>query len=869
MLLKDVINRSFWALSKGEVLTILETSFNGLDEDEALERQKIFGKNSLPKRSRLDAFRILLRQFESPLILLLLTTVIITTLLRDYKDAIFIGLAIVVNVALGFYQENKAEMAIAHIQSYVRERTRVFRDGHEVEVDGENLVSGDIVHVSQGDRVPADCRLIYINDLLVDESILTGESLPVIKTTEPSSFKAVIADQRSMIFKGTTVIQGFANAVVCRTGSMSELGKIAALVSAAEKERTPLQEAITRFSIKASILVVSLTVVIFFLGLTAGKTFLEMFLTSVAIAVAAVPEGLPVALTVILAIGVQRLAGRKGVVRKLLAAETLGSTSIILTDKTGTLTEAKMSLSSVLCFSPQCNREDILRYAAINSDVVIENPSANPDQWRVIGRPLEVALVKSAADSGIYLPKVKKEIKIVDYLPFNSSNKFSASIIEHDGKLRLTVFGAPEIILKHTRFDEGERKRINHEIGALARSGGRIVAVAIQNFPLGAEIILRDKKTYVGLEFQGILSFHDPVRPHVRDVIEAVRQANIKVVIVTGDHQGTAEAVAKQVGLAAKADEIINGADLDALTDEELKLKLPNIKIVSRVSPEGKLRILKAFKSLGETVAMTGDGLNDAAALKEADIGIAMGSGTDVAKDVSDLVILDDDFSTIAAAIEEGRRILENIRKVIVYLVSSIFDELILIGGALITGLALPLNALQILFVNFVTDSLPAIGLAFEDHIDYPMGKRRHVGVNLFDKEMKFLTLVIGLPTSVLLFLLYWLLIKLGFDEAIVRTFIFATFSTYTLFLAMSVRSLRKPIFSYNPLSNVYLLGGMLFGLLSTALVVYWEPFQKIFSTVALSPAWVLAVFGVGIFNIAMIEIGKLAIRKMKMNGEY
>ena len=233
MLLKDVINRSFWALSKGEVLTILETSFNGLDEDDVLERQKIFGKNSLPKRSRLDAFRILLRQFESPLILLLLTTVIITTLLRDYKDAIFIGLAIVVNVALGFYQENKAEMAIAHIQSYVRERTRVFRDGHEVEVDGENLVSGDIVHVSQGDRVPADCRLIYINDLLVDESILTGESLPVIKTTEPSSFKAVIADQRSMIFKGTTVIQGFANAVVCRTGSMSELGKIAALVSPA------------------------------------------------------------------------------------------------------------------------------------------------------------------------------------------------------------------------------------------------------------------------------------------------------------------------------------------------------------------------------------------------------------------------------------------------------------------------------------------------------------------------------------------------------------------------------------------------------------------------------------------------------------
>lgn len=869
MLTKDVISRSFWALPKGEVLDILITSADGLIEGEMAERQTVFKKNTLPQTRRLGKLKILIRQFESPLILLLIVAAVITTLLGDFKDSIFITVAVVVNVTLGFYQENKAEAALAHLKTYVRDKARVLRDGQELEVDAVELVPGDIIHISQGDRVPADCRLIYVNDLLIDESILTGESLPISKNTEPVSFKAILADQRCMVFSGTFVVQGFANAAVCRTGLQTELGRIASHVTAAEREKTPLQKAIARFSFRASIILVTLTVALFFVGLSLGNAPLDMFLIAVAIAVASVPEGLPVAMTVILAIGVQRLAKKKGVVRKLLAAETLGSTSIILTDKTGTLTQAKMSLAKITSFSKilPADNEFILKLAVIASDVVIENPKDKPGDWRVIGRPLEAAIVKAAGEQGTLLPKLRKEIKVLEYLPFTSAVKYSATVLELHGKPILSVFGAPEILLRFSNFKEDERRTIHRSIDEMAHSGERVLGVAIKELKSAEEAMLKQKKIISDLNFLGTISFRDPVRLGVKEAIEKMANAGIKTIIVTGDHLGTAMAVAKEVGLKAGRDQVINGDELEALSDDILKERLPNTKIISRVSPEGKVRVVKAFKASGETVAMTGDGLNDAASLKEADIGVAMGSGSDVAKDVSDLVILDNDYSTIVSAVEEGRRILENIRKVIVYLVSSLFDELILIGASLLAGIIAPINALQILFINFVADSFPSIGLAFEDHIDYLMEKRRKVAVNLFDREMKFLTLVIGIPTSILLFGLYWLLLRWGHDPALVRSFLFASFGTYSLFLIFSVRSLRKPIFLYNPFSNLYLLLSVAFGLGSVAAAVYWPFLQSIFGTVSLPPDWLAGVAAVGVANILAIELGKLLIRKLKLNG--
>lgn len=869
MITRDILQRSFWALPIGEVLDILETTRSGLTEEEAEERRVIFKKNTLPHTVDLSKLKIFFRQFKSPLLALLTAAAVTTLFLRDFKDAGVIIAAVAANIILGFYQENKAEAALVHLKTYIKERTRVFRNGQEIEIDAEELIPGDIVHLAQGDRVPADCRLVYINDFFVDEAILTGESLPVAKTTEPSSFKAVLGDRRSMVFSGTLIVQGFANAVVCTTGNETELGKIAAFVAQTEKEKTPLQNAIFHFSIKTSIILLALTLTVFFLGIFSGRPLLEMFLIAVAIAVAAVPEGLPVALTVILAIGVQRLAKKNGVVRKLLAAETLGNTTVILTDKTGTLTQAKMDLAQIKLFNDEFTRDRILRLALLNTDVVIENPRENQDKWRVIGRPLEVALVKSAARLGVVLPDVKKELEIMDYLPFTSRNKYSASLVRDTARqgFILTVFGAPEILLKSANLPDAERREFLKEIEKMAFDGERVLGLAIKEIKGSEEISLREKNNYENLKFLGTISFRDPIRPGAREAIEKVSKAGVRTVIVTGDHRGTAEAVAKELGIHADRDEILDGVELDALSDAELKAKLPILKIVARVSPEGKLRVAKSFKQSGEVVAMTGDGINDAASLKEADIGIAMGSGTDVAKDVSDLVLLDDNFATIVAAVEEGRRILENIRKVIVYLFSSLFDELVLIGCSLVFGLVLPINAIQILFVNFVADTFPALALAFEDHVDHLLEKRKKIPLNLFDKEMAFLTLIIGIPTSTLLFVLYHYFSSKGFDPLLIKTFIFASFASYSLFLIFSVRSLRKPIFSYNPFSNPLLLAGVILGLGAVGAAIYAPVFQEILGTIPLPPVWLLGVAGVGVVNIASIELGKWISRRWKMSG--
>lgn len=866
---KDVLQRSFWALPIGEVLDILETTRGGLNEDEATDRRVIFDHNILPHSTGFSHFTIFFRQFKSPLLSLLLGASLITMFLKDWKDAGVIIAVVIANVILGFYQESKAERALAHLKSYIIERTRVFRNGQEMEVEASELVPGDIVHLAQGDRVPADCRLIYANDFMVDEAILTGESLPVNKTTEPSSFKAVLADRKSVAFSGTLVVQGFANAVVCATGYSTELGKIASIVAVVEKEKTPLQAAISRFSLRASIALLGLTLIVFVLGLYAGKPLLDMFLIAVAIAVAAVPEGLPVALTVILAIGVQRLAKRNGVVRKLLAAETLGNTTIILTDKTGTLTQAKMEMGEIRIFSRGYTKEESLRLSLLNTDVVIENPRDHYEKWRVIGRPLEVALAKAAAKLGVMLPALKRDVEVFDMLPFNSKNKFSASLTKDGEKyaFRLNVFGAPEILIKNSDLPEDEKKAMIHEIEKMAFDGARVLGLAVKEIKSGKEISLREKSVFEKLKFVATISFRDPVRPGAKEAIEKVEKAGIRTMIITGDHRGTAQAVAKELGMIVDRDQVIDGAELDALTDEELKRKLPILKIVARVSPEGKLRVAQAFKAIGEVVAMTGDGINDAACLKEADIGIAMGSGTDVAKDVSDLVLLDDNFITIVAAIEEGRRILENIRKVIVYLSTSVFGEMILIGGSIAFGLNLPINAIQILFVNFIADTFPALALAFENHVDYLLEKKKKMGVNLFDKEMTFITLLIGIPTSILIFLIYHYLNKQGLDPDVVRTFIFATFASYSLFVIFSVRSLRKPVFSYNPFSNPFLVVGVLLGLGSVAAVVYTPFLQSIMGTVALPPIWLVGIALVGLVNIIAIELGKWLLRRIKLNG--
>ena len=855
-------NSKFWGVPSEDVIKAFNSNLEtGLSQEEVQKRLDLFGKNIFHSNGKeISGFKIFLEQLKSPLILILIIAGIVTTFISHYRDSIFIFVAVVVNSVLGFYQENKAEKALAQLKTYLKQRARVIRGGKEKEVLAEDIVVGDIIRLSQGDRVSADARIIYANDFQVDEAILTGESLPVVKDAEKVKENSVLGDQTSMVFAGTLVIQGICTAVVCRTDKKTELGKIASLIEASSNEKTPLQKSITDFSIFLSVILSILTLFVFIIGIIVGKPFLEMFLTSVAIAVSAIPEGLPISITVILAVGVERMAKRKAVVRKLIAAEALGSTTVILTDKTGTLTMAKMVLSKII--PVDLSEDEMLKYALGNSNVLIENPEETPDLWRVNGKIMETAIVRSSALRGISYEKIMDKSHVLQTLPFNAIKKFSISLVRQSNKHFLVFFGAPDVLLSHSTLGKTEKEEEMNKINLLASSGERVLGLATKEIENVENFSLSKEQSFTGLSFRGVITFNDPLRPGIRSVIDRVKLAGVKTVILTGDHQGTAIAIANEIGLPTDKDSILDATEMAGMSEEDLKARLPQLAVVSRVTPFDKMRIAKLFQDSGEIVAMTGDGVNDAPSLKQANVGIAMGSGTEVAQSVADLVLLDDNFETIVAAIEEGRQILSNIKKVLVYLLSNVTDGLILIGGSLIVGLPLPLNALQILWVNFFTDSFPAISFAFEKDPDALFYFKQQKKIELFDPLMKFLVIVIGLSTSALLFVLYYFLLRNNYDEKLVQTFTFAAFGTYTLLVALSVRSLHKNIFSYSIFSNMYLTVGIIFGLILMSLAIYHPFFQGFFETVSLPFSWAMGVLLIGVINIVLIEIAKWFFRK-------
>ncbi len=850
----------FWALGADEALAGLASSREGLDEQEVSLRRARFGPNSIPEKAAATPAALFLRQFASPLILVLIFAGAATILLGEWIETGVIFAAVIVNAALGFYQEYKAESALVRLHSYIHTRARVRRKDGERECDAEDLVPGDIIRLQPGDQVPVDARVIFARDLGVDEAVLTGESLPVVKGDQALTTGTGLAERASMVYRGTFVLEGVADAVVTATGSDTEFGRIARLIETSGRTPTPLERAISRFSAGTGVAVAALTFILFAIGVWAGYGLFETFLIAVAVAVSVVPEGLPVALTVILAVGVERLARRRAVVRRLAAAETLGSATLILTDKTGTLTQAKMELAAVVPYGANGGSDAVLAAALRNTDAIIENPGETPGQWKIFGRPVESALVRGAALRGLPVSALTERGALHDQLPFNSTRKFSVTVWPQASGYRTVIFGAPDVLLPFTDLAQEEITQVRAELDARARGGERVLGVAVKES-------LRHEKMAEGtafrnFQFLGLLSFRDPLRSGVPAAIGRMREAGVRTVIVTGDHRGTAEAIARALGMIDGAGAVLTGDDLRYLRREEWESRAREVCVYARVTPEQKVQILELYQAQGEIVAMTGDGVNDAPALKRADIGVALGSGTEVAKSAADLVLLDDSFETIVAAIEEGRKILDNIRKVIVYLLSDTLDELLLIGGSLVMGLALPLSALQILFVNFFSDSFPALALAFEEGVDGTGAKPRTLDRNLFDRAMRVQIVVIGVSTSALLFLLYYFLLRWGFSPPLVRTFVFASFATYTLFLSFSVRSLERSIFTYNPFSNRYLVMGAGLGVLLTAGAVYLPFGQRIFDTVPLPLPWLLGVAGVGILNILAVEFGKWILRR-------
>jgi len=856
-------------LSWEEVIKKLKSDpEKGLFLKDVKERKEKFGKNLLPKEKPLSKLRIILDQFRSPLIYILVIAGIIVLFFKEFTDAIVIFGAVFLNTIVGFFQENKASRALSRLKRVVKIKARVVREGNNKIVDSSELVLGDIFILSPGDKVPADGRIIESNNLKINEMALTGEWLSAEKKPNILPEKASLADRDNMVYMGTVVEDGTAKVIVTSIGLKSEIGKVAQMVKETKERKTPLQKKISRFAKIIGGIIVVVCFLIFIEGIITGNSFLEMFEVAVAVAIAAIPEGLPVAVTVILALGMQRILKKKGLVRKLLAAETLGSTSIICTDKTLTLTEGRMRVSEILTGEELLygkNKGDhllALKIATLANEAFVENPEQTMKKWVIRGRPTDRALLLAGMEAGLNKRELEEKFHKIAELPFNTINKYLARAFEtkKEGDV-LYLSGAPEKVLeisKYLRVDNREiplvfqtEEKIKLKLEEMTKRGLRVVAVAYKNITNLSDL-------FNDLIFVGFIALKDPIRKEAKRAIKVCRQAGMRPIIVTGDHKLTAKAVAEELGFKIKEENIMTGLELDKLSDKEFAKKVKDIQIYARVEPKHKMRIIQAWQEKGEVVAMTGDGVNDAPAIKKADIGIALGSGTEVAKEVSDLVLLTDNFNIIVAAVEEGRAIIDNVRKVITYLLSDSFTETILIGVSLLLGYPLPISAVQILWVNLIEDGLPDIALAFESK-EKDLMKQKPIGLNvsLLTSEMKAIIFIIGLITDLILLGLFFWLWKQNHDIAHIRTMIFAALTIDSLFYVFSCKSLRRNIWHINPFSNKLLVFAWILGMAMLITALYLSPLQILLKTVPLGFNDWLILSGLGISELILIEATK------------
>jgi Ca2+-transporting ATPase len=867
----------FWHnLETKEIEKTLRTDIRkGLNEKEAKFRQLEFGKNKLPEEKPLSRLAIFLEQFKSPLTYILLIAGFVVLFLKEFTDAIVIFGAVFLNTIIGYFQEHKASQALVKLKMVVKHNAEVLREGNLKVLNLEELVPGDIVILNPGDIVPADGRIIECHDLKINEMALTGEWLSAEKKEEVFSRETPLADRDNMVYMGTIVESGKAKILIVETGLQTEIGKIAAMIRETKEEKTPYQKKLSGFSRVVGLIIALICVFIFIEGIIKGIGFTEMFTTAVAVAVAAIPEGLPIAMTVILALGMQKILKKGGLVRKLSSAETLGSTSIICTDKTATLTEGKMVVSDIITAKQILQKKQSrkiellpLKIAAFTSEAFIEDPKAPQEEWIFRGRPTDKALLKAGIEKGVKAYGLNfRKSKIVE-IPFNPVNKFVGAVIQKKNGKFLYISGAPERVLDRSQFIELKGKKlkltekrleaINEQLRKLTGAGLRTVASSykrIKNVDLISE---NPEKEVHSLIFAGFVTIKDPLRKDVKKAIRTCKQAGIRTIIVTGDHKLTAKAVARELGFQIKEENILEGKELDKLSDEEFKEILTKIKIYARVEPKHKTRIVEAWQEKGEVVAMTGDGINDAPALKKADVGIALGSGTEVAKETSDLVLLGDSFSVIVKAVEEGRLILDNIRKVITYLLSDSFTEVVLIVFSILFNLPLPITAVQILWVNLIEDGLPDIALAFEPEEDDLMKmKPKGHKAPLLTREMKTIIFIIGLITDFLLLGIFLLFFRAGYNIEYIRTIIFAALTVDSLFYVFSCKSLRKNLWHINLFSNKLLLIALLVGIIALVGAIYLPPLQRILKTVPLNSWDWSIILGIGFIELFFIEAAK------------
>ncbi len=860
-----------YSTESDKVLTELQTDINsGLSSAQVAERRAKYGENKLKEKKKKTVLQRFFEQFKDVMILILIVAAIVSFVVimveKNYGELFEPGLIlliVILNAIMGVVQESKAEKALDALKNMSAPHARVIRDGQEKLISAAELVPGDIILLEAGDFVPADARLIRSVSLKSEESALTGESVPSEKdATAIVKEGAPLGDRSNMVFSGCSVTYGTGVAVVTATGMDTEMGKIANLLSGEGNSQTPLQKKLAKLGKYLGFVALGACAIIFIVDVIFKQPILESFMTAVSLAVSAIPEGLPAIVTIVLSIGVQRMVKKNAIIRRLPAVETLGSASIICSDKTGTLTMNRMTLVKAYVDGEsepeQINMDNsetvkkLLMYGALCCDgsVLFENGKEVH-----VGDPTETAIVLAAHKNGMPKDEINRLYPRIAGLPFDSDRKLMSTVNVIDGKKVVIVKGAVDMMeARCINGDFARAKQVNDE---LSSSALRVLAVAykeIDNLP--EEITTETLEN--GLTFLGLVGMIDPPRPEAKAAVAVCREAGIKPVMITGDHVVTASAIAKELGILLEGDKAITGVELDAMTEEQLDSEVENISVYARVSPENKIRIVKAWQRKGQVVSMTGDGVNDAPALKAADIGCAMGiTGTDVAKGAADMTLTDDNFATIVDAVKEGRGIYANIRKVIGFLLGTNIGEVVLVFLAAVIWQQTPLLSMQLLWINLVTDSLPAIALGMEP-IEKDIMKRKPKPKNegIFARGLGVRVVLQGLMFGLLslgAYLIGWMVMG---SEEIGRTMAFMTLSFSQVLHAYNLRSHRS-LFSSNPFANSKLNWACLSSILLVALVLFVPGIQTAFGLMYLSWQGYLICLGLGVVPVVVMEIAK------------
>lgn len=885
------------SLNLEDVVAKLATSRIGLSPNEAKRRLEYSGFNELEPEKRPMPLGIFLRQFKNILILILLVAVFVAFIAGQTIDAAVILAIVAAASVLGFIAEFRAERALEALKRMAALTATVVRDGKEQEIATRDLVPGDLVRLAAGDRIPADARLAEAVNLKLDEATLTGESSPVEKDANPLPADTPLVERRSVVYAGTTVTYGRGSAIVHSTGQRTEFGKIASLIRTAPKIKTPLEARIERLGRLLSIVVISVAVLILILGLARGESLPIMMLWSISLAVAAVPEALPAVVTAGLAIGVRNMARRNAIVRRLAAVETLGSTTVICSDKTGTMTKGEQTVRRIFVgLAPYevtgtgyqlqgeirkdgwaANDEGLVLLA--NLAILCNDARISSRPSTVIGDPTEAALLVAALKAGLSQDHVRSEYPRIGEIPFSSERKRMTTIHRRpEGNIICTMKGAIEVVLDRCDeiYDNGIIGKIDASVRAqiLALADG-MASEALRVIAFGYKVLpshvnrFTEEECERGLVFLGLMGMIDPPRDEAKEAVQKCRTAGIKVVMITGDHKLTAKAIANELGLLDENSTVITGRELDTMTDEQLEETVERTAVYARVSPEHKMRIVKALRKKGHITAMTGDGVNDAPALKFSDIGVAMGiTGTDVTKETADMILADDNFATIVSAIEEGRRIFDNIKKYLVYLLESSIGEVAIFALAMMMQLPLPLLPKHILYINLATDGLPAMALGVDPPepgiMNHPP---RNPKLGVFS-DIKWW--IIGLATLFILgtFGVFYFALSAnsngdgGIDK--VRTMVFVSVILFEIFLPFSLRSLRASMVNVGVLRNKFLVAAVLWEMSLLVLLVNVPLLETAFGLVPLSATEWIMITGLAASRLVACELAKLFLRKLR-----